>query len=987
MLDDSRRDLDAHFELDYPWTASQSNVHSSCTDSSDVQKPAVYKVGSSRRSVKFNDEVQIIAFCKGNVAEAKASLGWVHRWLRTFWCLEGQGSTWTGIKRAFECVGSSQVPWIWSASRDEADHSPCRVQASHQTANNPITLGRNSNAGAASSDRDAFQRAVASAVQTATSFRRTSVATWFLARNRFHVGLVSRTLRVDPSWNQDDFQSACRSLWSDLLGEGSLSWHVVQPSPNEMPGVSCHVIIAEDLAAEQTVSLLHCDILPALRRYRAVIFTNGIVAHSLVREAQLTSVCIHGRFRCVLRVNHGSPITETQVVLVQVPTIISALIMEQEDDDGSESRSSESEDSECSTDCGSHSSVATNGSDEIDDQWLHVQDEVSFMSASLPYNALQPFIEGPVEAPQDPQLEVEVTNEQDDVVQLLASQIPAITSALEHVVSQAGPEPFRLVTYGLGLMHLGRRDAIIQSSSLDVLFQVIDDLWQDHAAAAPLHAFLVQHQPELQCNEPYLVFLVEVQYLPITHPMRRCPVLVQETGDEEMLEARTVYAAWVGRRITQTMVLVDLQRDEQVIPRGVRDVVMTSRGNHITRSGLHDLEDGDLVTLRFEPFPEEVTQVIGHVDNAVRLFTDIYRFLDTDANIAEQCFFHGISPANRPLGHRPLPLSVDEIRSGRWIHQARQLWPFGDRNCNLVYAAARHPESPTDRSGKVELHFIVNYHHFPEVVPVLVSQSIEAIEDGTVHEQTWTVNVPQQVHVDQLLEHLTHPVFWKFKECRTRVHSGWSAGRIVSGAAFELVTYTHRTENILAYLILDADGPDLALEHESISMLQLSATDRFEIEVFQEIMAAVSELDTVEHSSSVDCGATIAGINDRMLEPEDNVDLRRACLIENGDGIEDELLPDKELQLCLEACPNKKHTILRSKAPPVTLCLDAVIPNSQDCLVHDDLVSFQWFDRRNWYNFAISQSPVGLDPLPDGLRIKPVKQRLGCHTQHVHGLR
>ena len=964
---DAMFDLDKYFEQKFPWSPADACVHSPCTAFSDASIPPFVDVMPPAKVVSFKEDVEIIAFHKHEHVEAKVPIDCVHQWLRAFWCLEGQGSSWTGIELAFRNLWDGRVPWIQFAMRDgsepNAERSP---NANLMSTPNDQTEGSELSIDIGDSPtQTVLEDAIVKAGKVAQRFRRASVVTWFLANNRFHVGMASRTLQVDPGWDVEGFRRECRRLWQDLIVEEDLTWHVVQPSPHEMPGVCFHVIIVEGKQDDQAASLLHCEALPCLRRYRAVLFTNGVVAHTLVRVAQLSTVCNRGMFRCVLRIGQADPIQEFQEVHVQFSTVISAMVMEFEDDTESSHGSDSSHMSEISTAVESESTVGLHDGSTLDDGWVSGDDEVSFMSASLPYNALQPFLQQE-EHPHEPNTNPQELVEPEEVVQILASQLPAITEIHGQVVQQSTPGHFRLITFGLGLVHLGRREALIQSDSLDTMFQVLDDLWQDHAQFAPLHAFIVQDQPDLQCLEPCIVFLVEVQYLPLAHPLRSCPVLVQEHGDEEMMQNPDIYAAWVGRNANTRTVMADLQRDQLIIPHGVRTIKMMSRGISMSHDQQHRLEDGDFIQIEFDKYPQEVTVAEGHVFNAVRMFIDIGRHLEQQPQRTVVCRFSGVSPGNRPLGERDLVLSIDSLRAGDWYDQARHLWPFEPSSGQLVYATIVDVAPEGTPRKQFVLQFIVNHHHVPGKVPILVTQTLFAVEDRATHSQTWAVNVPQTANKDDLIEHLYHPVFWKVQDRRTHVHSGWNAGEVVVGAVFDLMSYTHRKDNILMFLLQDAERLDEMPEQETTSLLQITRRDKFEIEVFQEIMAAVSRSAAHNQDGEYEPTHSIPG-------QEESCPYIGANEVDSpGEFLGTGFIPDKEIQFCLSAFQSgEDQCIPKSKQEPVTLCLEAVIPCKHDSAVDREFLSFQWFDRRNWFDFAISQNPVPLHALPEGLKIKP----------------
>ena len=790
---------------------------------------------------------------------------------------------------------------------------------------------------------------------------RAYIETWYVDEPRFPVAAVSRRLKLNPAWTHETFKADCRELWNDLLLADDFQWWVVQDTPGGSPSIKLHVILAQNLKPTQTVSLLYWEGFPLLNRYRAVCFHEGIAAVQLMTmvSTRLQNACARNGVRCVL--DFGPPwnpqtVSDLQPVWVHIPTTIHVKVMLLDVDTTSDEDDPDEELAESQADLSTDAGSVGTGIDSED------SDETSWMATNLNAGSLQPFPPAQGWMPDF----VELGNDQVDVdvddneVLLSESQWQDLVDMHRQVVGEQQHPEFRVVTHGLGLVSLGRREATVSSADIHVMMAAVADLWSDQAQFAPLKIILVQPQPSNMPQVASLVFIVEVQYLGNNDPNRPCPVLVEESGDPAMIQQEPVYAAWAGFRSSRASFLSSIHRDDGIFPHGVRDAIVTCAGVEVQRDRFVELREGSLCTVRFLPFPPQVANAGRHVWNAGQLFTELRVIEETAGDGLLECRFHGVSPANRPLGDRSLFLSLADLTVGSWYDQGRMLWPFRSNDALLAFSFMAFRDGNLEPNQFV-LHFVVSYHVSSTRVPVLVRQTIDSIHDNGLVSEMWAVSVEQQTEPHAIVTDLPSGVFWTAFPERLHVYPRSSSQRIAIGDSFDLNMHTHERFNILMFLLRDTSRTAEELEPETTSLLQAYARRHHVDQTFAEICSAVLQSDTVDD-----------------LEPEDNLDLRRDIHVqakqsECGAPLLDEAYPDAEVRLMQKIVHESAAPCqaIGLKSAPVNIRLDAVLPIGKPASPCLDDLSFQLFTRRNWYDFAIKQDGPKLCHLPDGLQVKP----------------
>ena len=317
------------------------------------------------------------------------------------------------------------------------------------------------------------------------------------------------------------------------------------------------------------------------------------------------------------------------------------------------------------------------------------------------------------------------------------------------------------VTFGLGLLDLGRRDVEFDPGNLEALPMLIDNLWADHRAYGDLTIFFVNPQPSEIAGVRTLVLIVVVENPDDVNPDVR-NVLIIPHGPADAGLRPTPYAAKVFTDISFHDALVQLDLHKKCKPWAMRDCIVRM-GYHVLVPGmLYDVEHGLCCNVRIHERPAEVTRAMQSIIN-VETF---YLQLEEVQNIAESihmvtCCVHAITPNNRPMGSRQLVLEGNDLLHDDWIEQLRQIWTFPNADIRIVF----RPMATGDLRELAQpiFHFLIDFGG-QEGVPVLVEQQVLVLEDidrnGGLTNEFWAIALAEGPIASDVVEALSIPPFW-----------------------------------------------------------------------------------------------------------------------------------------------------------------------------------------------------------------------------------
>ena len=243
----------------------------------------------NRRSVAFASRVDIHVFCGNQAVHFGVDEHIACYWLRNFWHLHGQTTTWNEIK--------AQVMRLEVTTNGESDSNPLPAQITVGKSSSTQIEGENKVIGDDAVLRN-YQRWWDDLLQVWTP----ELNTWFLCKGRLEVCLEARRIHISHRQSFQNFLRDCRRTWLDWDDGSDLSFHVVHPKPLGLPSTLAHVIIVQGSWQDENVAFYHGSLLPVLRRQRAVMYRRGSTVKQFFLAAQHPEVCQNPDFTCYLKV-------------------------------------------------------------------------------------------------------------------------------------------------------------------------------------------------------------------------------------------------------------------------------------------------------------------------------------------------------------------------------------------------------------------------------------------------------------------------------------------------------------------------------------------------------------------------------------------------------------------------------------------------------------------------------------------------------------
>ena len=243
-------------------------------------------------------------------------------------------------------------------------------------------------------------------------------------------------------------------------------------------------------------------------------------------------------------------------------------------------------------------------------------------------------------------------------------------------VSEDDDRPWLAVTFGLGLIDLGRRDIEFNPDHLDLLLEDILHVWRDHAAYGNLLVFNVHPQP-LDVIGPRAIALLVVVDMPESMDDSIRHVLVVEQAAPDVHVRSQPYAARLVSATTDRVILAHLNLHQHCPPHALRPCHVRLGEMHMEPNVWYEYEHGTLCRTWIGRVHSQVVEAENTIQRVEPFFLQVQTLLDhRGSRQSITCRVHGISPANFPLGHREIIIDSDWIYDLEWIDQMRSLWPF-----------------------------------------------------------------------------------------------------------------------------------------------------------------------------------------------------------------------------------------------------------------------------------------------------------------------
>ena len=857
-----------------------------------------------RKCVSFNHEVELILDLEGTASSHLLNDADVHDVLRHLWHMDGQIASFEAMNsilnqftRAEQCA-DQRVGNVHHFSHADGARSSCSDRIPQSVAGAFTGALWWNDVKVSCGNRDT----------RAPWF----IATWFLDVERLHLCIRPKRIKITSEMTFEAFRAHCSSTWSELVDGRPQHFYLVDGMPPGLPSTLAHVIIVQGCHEGFNAVLLQGQGLPPLYSVRAVLYAHGISIQDFFRLAQFPYACEQRDYRCCLQfANEGRQLRleDTQLADVPLAKFVQGFVrlMIQEDvltssDESTELPSSEEDFDDISSLCtvtasSSHAPSVEGTGDELqteplckgeqqfplfphfwqefkhDFTWCRhvrrggtslVEDQQQDLSDfndvhdELVLASTHPILH--FHDPPPPIWDLVDEQEVEDITEVVHEDATfadghqtAITEYVELALVELDhpDQSWTAITYGLGLIDLGRRDVGFDPRNIEALPEKIQDLWWDHARYGDLTILFVDPQPTEVGGIRSLVLLVVVESPADVDPDMR-NLLVIQRGPADVTLRPVPYGAKVYTGVTLGDILVQLDMHRHCKPFEMRDCIARVGYDVILPDQVHHFRNGQLCTVRVSDRPEAVMEAMDHIQWVEPFYLQVEELRTMAGEVFQViCHVHGISPANHPLGWRVLILEGTDLLHTDWISQMQRMWPFDYEEARLVFC----PMATNDMREHEDIifHFIVDYGEH-EGHPVLVQQRIVVADDmpsrleGAV--EKWAITLMEGAITEEIVSLLAQPPFWfeytlaqniwplvtiNGRRIRDTI-ADWNAGDFLA-----VTLQVWKKEHLLAILLRhDADMPN-TVELEHTALLQQKATLRKVVSQHDEPKLAVGQ--------------------------------------------------------------------------------------------------------------------------------------------------
>ena len=341
------------------------------------------------------------------------------------------------------------------------------------------------------------------------------------------------------------------------------------------------------------------------------------------------------------------------------------------------------------------------------------------------------------------------------------------------------------VTFGLGLVSLGRRDVEFAAGDTQDLVAQITNAWRDQLDRANAELVLVGPQPFLQ-PAPNIVLIIAFQWFNARDD-ELSSALVCEDSAFDIAHNTQPYPIWLPNPVSGVVVITELGL-QACFPMGIRQCTIIVAEQDIGQNGYWELPDGALVQTYVHAYPEIVSSLRHMISDVERFYIQARARKEasqTNANIIIRA--HGISPTNAPLGFRDMICTHEDLRTIEWVRQMQELWPFGVESIMRVAYISQMTED-FDQETPI-FHFIANHAKSYHGVPILVRQALRNHDRQDKAEELWAIVVKHEAsHHDFLCLINREPFWWdpdvmhflsRNGQQLERLSGTWTAGDVV----------------------------------------------------------------------------------------------------------------------------------------------------------------------------------------------------------------
>jgi ribonuclease HI len=679
------------------------------------------------RQVSFQPRVEVYCFDQDESTNIMIPLERSSDFLRNFWHLHGEIANLETIRQAFAQMTSSQDATQFCGQRASSsgdctheDDEQFQSRSQDDTCDGNVRL---------------LETALESKTDHYNVERPVFADTWFLSNGHFPLCLRPRRVRLKDGTSGDKFLSDCRQVWHDIIDLRGLQAYVVSGSPRGLPSTVLHVILFQGELQGLNLALFRSEGLPPLFRQRAVLFPATSTVKDLFRLVQFPDSCDRQRMQCFITWSQDeAQILRTTEQQVNSPLAMfmegNARVVQEDVSDDDQFGSSQQ-------------------STQVPERDSEDEEDVSVMMSGGP-------IMGPPEIPFH-HLEEDNVPGPDQLMQEEATSLAFAMHHFGHVQDHVEmimadlPEDQQqdqwvAVTFGLGLVDLGRRDIGFHPWNLNELMRLLLDLWNDHAQYGNLLVYNVHPQPMDIAGEKSITLIVQVE-MDGQDDDRLKPVLVLERAVAGIPVRPTYFAAWLYTESTATEIIRQLDLQQYCPPLAARECGVRMGTVSLHDGHRYEFDSGMLCLLWIGHVQQEVHLASQRVIHAEAFFLQWRCLINLQPEHEHIVLFaHGVSPNNRPMGHRQMVWGILDTQNLAWIDFLAQLWPFWE----LGYTIAFVESLSQDVAGMERpcFHFVVSYGEH-DGIPIVIQQQIGVAETMPRQEmmvdELWAINMPDQV--------------------------------------------------------------------------------------------------------------------------------------------------------------------------------------------------------------------------------------------------
>ena len=768
--------------------------------------PPVAVTNPQNRRVSFHSVVQVGIFHQEEVYECALNLETATSVLRRCWSFYGCGSS---MKATREVLAQQAIGCALDESSGSNDQmQPAQVPPDLQ--DNPSSEGT-------------FQVLEQVYLLLGPFNRVRRIETWLLIQDVSERCLFSRTVSIMPGFTWQEFEGSCRRIWHDLIQVGPIQWHVVRNSPSYGPSTSVHLIMVQNVHRPFQAHLMHFDQWPILGKFRAVIGPEVEQFRHLLHKAgarlprsvpDATFAGFYNEDGIPFQIQHDDQIylASSNVIYAHVryPVIHADVASDQ-------------------SSVYSNASTADHELELSDDS----SDEFSWVTSSTilsHYDANGPFPwEDPAFADQEDDL---IIDDEPDQPLLELSEHDRYQMQQHALLLRTTPSNLQqtcvAITFGVGLVELGRRDLDFTWEQIDSLPEMICQQWHEHLLYGDANLYFVNPQPEGLHVRPYIVFLVSIDYGQEDEGQTRKVLVREASEDASVVTHHQPFGAVLYNNISPYAVMSQLGHHE-CFPAGIRDCQIRLAGTWLYNHLDYEIPNGALCDAYIGPFPEYVGVASQSVWDAECLFRRARsHFQHAEGSTMMVLRVHGVSPANNPLGYRDYPVDYPDLLTLSWIDDIKRIWPFDPETAICAYVPGGHSTRfELDEVPIVQM--IVSYVTTGSGIPILVRQRIHSVEETNDLHEAWAVMVDSEANDQRLRAQLSRHPFWLHPHA---VSNFYREGASIKdkpwdwrpGDTLDLKINVHTREHMLiALLEMEADSENVEmLEKETVSLLQFA---------------------------------------------------------------------------------------------------------------------------------------------------------------------